>query len=187
MLPFVTMHDCSGWGAYHQQKNSYSTIPQQNISPLFKFPLLQYQCLHIFILDKSIWRDGIKSPIDTQVWHFQLLGDQLETQPRADDCYHSSVSLIDGKSWYYKVQQSYLGYLSVSKAPAEEQLQQIIRLPSGSDTYTHTHTHNPHTSRTSWKSQNEKKIDVCPDLILSSCMECSTVMIEQGVVGTKTI
>ena len=51
-----------------------------------------------------------------------------------------SCQSVDGKYWYYTVQQPYLGYLSVSKAPAEEQLQQIIRLPSGLDTRTQTHT-----------------------------------------------
>lgn len=92
----------------------------------------------------SAWRDGIKSPTDTQVWHIQRPGGQLETQKRADDCYHSAVSPLLEKNWYYTVQQPYLGYLSVSKAPAEVQLQQIIRLPSGLDTHTHrqkTHTH----------------------------------------------
>lgn len=57
-----------------------------------------------------------KSPINTQVWHIQLLRGQLETQQRAGDC---SCQSIDGKYWYYTVQQPYLGYLSVSKSPAE--------------------------------------------------------------------
>lgn len=58
---------------------------------LLKCPL---QRIHILILSNSSWRDGIKSPIDTQVWHIKLPGGQLETQQRADDCYHSAVSAL---------------------------------------------------------------------------------------------
>lgn len=37
----------------------------------------------VLILSNGGWRDGIKSPIDTQVWHIQLTEGHLETQQRA--------------------------------------------------------------------------------------------------------
>lgn len=84
MLPYGTIHCCVRVGA-EQQINSSTGTPS-----LLKCPL---HWIHILILSNSAWRDGIKSPIDTQVWHIQLPGGQLETQQRADDCYHSAVSL----------------------------------------------------------------------------------------------
>lgn len=48
----------------------------------------------------------------------------------------------------------------------------------------HTHTKPTHIAH-QLKISNRQKIDVCPDFILSSCMECSTVVIELRVVGTK--
>lgn len=98
---------------------------------------------------------------------------------------NTQLSVHRWKYWYCTVQEPYLRYLSVSKAPAGKQLQQIICLPSGLDTHWHTHTHtNPHIAQ--WLQISiRQKIDVCPDFILSSCTECSTVVIELGVVGTK--
>ncbi len=72
-------------GKKQKKKNTNIHIPSSLECPL--------QWIHILILSNSSWRDGMKSPIDTQVWHIHPPGGQLETQQRADDCYHSAVSL----------------------------------------------------------------------------------------------